>query len=418
MKDTKEMRAKRLKLVEDSRALLDKAEKESRKLSAEETQQYDRMFTDIKEAGDEIQRYEQQAELERRMAESQGTSGARPEPGEGDGDAQRAQAETQAREIRAAYRKFLLGGRAVLERRELELFQTRALQAGSDPAGGYLVAPMQWVNQLIKSVDDMLFIRMLATKFPVPNAASLGVPSLDNDPADADWTSELATGSADSTMTFGKRELKPHPLAKSIKVSNKLLRSAAMPVEDLVRQRLAYKFAVSEEKGFMTGNGVDKPLGIFTASADGVPTSRDVSAGNDATSIKMNGLIAAKYSLKAQYQAVARWLFHRDAMKQISQLVDGNGQYLWQPSLQVGQPDRLLALPIMMSEYVPNTFTTGLYVGMLADFSWYWIADALDFQVQRLVELYAETNQTGYIGRLETDGMPVLAEAFARVKLA
>jgi len=70
-----------------------------------------------------------------------------------------------------------------------------------------------------------------------------------------------------------------------------------------------------------------------------------------------------------------------------------------------------------MSEYAPNTFTTGLYVGILGDFSNYWIADAVDMQVQVLKELYAETNQTGYIGRLDTDGMPVLAEAFARVKL-
>jgi HK97 family phage major capsid protein len=419
MKDTKDMRQKRLKLVEDSRALLDKAEKENRKMTAEETQHYDRMFTDIKEAGDDIQRYEQQAELERQMAASQGQQGGRPDPADASAAAQRAELEKKKeQEIRSAYRKFLLNGLPALNEREHTLFEERALQAGSDPAGGYLVAPVQWVNELIKAVDDMLFIRSLATRFPVLNAASLGVPTLDNDPADSDWTSELGTGSADSTMSFGKRELKPHPLAKSIKVSNKLLRSAAMNVEAIVQARLAYKFAVSQEKGFMTGNGVDKPLGIFTASADGVPTSRDVSAGNTTTLIKMDGLIAAKYSLKAQYQAVARWLFHRDAMKQISQLTDGQGQYLWQPSLQAGQPDRLLGLPIMMSEYVPNTFTTALYVGMLADFSWYWIADALDMQVQRLVELYAETNQTGYIGRLETDGMPVLAEAFARVKLA
>ena len=72
----------------------------------------------------------------------------------------------------------------------------------------------------------------------------------------------------------------------------------------------------------------------------------------------------------------------------------------------------------MMSEFAPNTLTTGLYVGLLGDFSNYWIADAMDMQVQVLKELYAETNQTGYIGRLETDGMPVLAEAFARVTLA
>jgi HK97 family phage major capsid protein len=86
--------------------------------------------------------------------------------------------------------------------------------------------------------------------------------------------------------------------------------------------------------------------------------------------------------------------------------------------VRAGEPDRILNLPVAMSENAPNTMTTGLYVGMLGDFSHYWIADALDMQVQRLTELYAETNQTGFIGRMESDGMPVLAEAFVRVKLA
>ena len=46
------------------------------------------------------------------------------------------------------------------------------------------------------------------------------------------------------------------------------------------------------------------------------------------------------------------------------------------------------------------------------------IADSLDVQVQRLSELYAASNQTGFIFRAETDGAPVLAEAFSRVTLA
>ncbi|MCI0349387.1 MAG: phage major capsid protein, partial [Acidobacteriales bacterium] len=99
-------------------------------------------------------------------------------------------------------------------------------------------------------------------------------------------------------------------------------------------------------------------------------------------------------------------------------LKDGMGQFLWQPGLASGQPDRILDVPVIMSEYAPNTFTTGLYVGIIGDFSYYWIADDLSLTVQRLNELYAETNQIGFIGRLEVDGMPVLAEAFARVKLA
>ena len=70
--------------------------------------------------------------------------------------------------------------------------------------------------------------------------------------------------------------------------------------------------------------------------------------------------------------------------------------------------DTILEMPFEESEYVPNTFTTGNYVGILGDWSFYWIADALNMNVQVLTELYAETNQNGYIARKETDGMPVL----------
>ena len=131
-----------------------------------------------------------------------------------------------------------------------------------------------------------------------------------------------------------------------------------------------------------------------------------------------DGLINAKYSLKAQHQDKAVWLFNRDAVSMIAKLKDGDGQYIWQPSVIAGQQDMILGRPLKMSEYVPNTFTTGLYVGMFADFSYYWIADSLSMQFQRLNELFSLNNQIGFIGRLETDGMPTLSEAFARITLA
>ena len=157
---------------------------------------------------------------------------------------------------------------------------------------------------------------------------------------------------------------------------------------------------------------------MFTASDDGISTSRDVSTGNEDTSVTFDGLKEAKYTLKPNYWPRARWIFHRDAVKQISKLKDGEGQYIWQPAVVQGDPDRILSFPVDMSEYAPNTFTSALYVGVLGDFSNYWIVDALDMEMQRLVELYAATNQIGFIGRKETDGMPVLEEAFVRVKLA
>ncbi len=408
MSRTIELRQTRAKAIADARAVFEAAERENRAMTAEEQERYKKFMQDAEDLRQRIETAEQLAAQEDELRQSLGTvAGGKEQPGDdrngNPGDEER----------RVALRKFLRGGVNSLTGQEV-----RALQADADVTGGYIVAPQQFVNQLIKAVDNAVFLRGLATKFTVERAESLGVPSLDTDISDADWTSELGTGNEDTAMSFGKRELRPHPLAKRIKISNKLLRQAALDPEALVRDRLAYKFGVTEEKAFLTGSGAQQPLGIFTASANGISTSRDVSSGNATDSPQFDGLTRAKYALKAQYWPRARWLFHRNAMEKIALLKDGNGQYIWRESVRDGEPDRVLGLPVLVSEYVPNTFTTGLYVGMLADFSCYWIVDALDMQIQRLVELYAETNQTGFIGRRELDGMPVLEEAFVRVKLA
>lgn len=408
----KQLRDQRGKLVADARAILDKAEAEKRSLTAEEDGKYKELFSKQDETRAAIEREEQLAEAERQAAEQalrdkdRGAPGDKPsgEPGE--------RANPRATdEYRAAAEAYLRGGFGACNQAQL-----RALQADSDTAGGHIVMPQQMVDALIKSVDNMVFIRQRATKYRIPEAASLGVPTLTANPADAAWTTELGTGTEDSTMAFGKRELNPHPFAKRIKVSNKLLRVASGS-EALVRDRLAYIFGITQEQAFMTGSGSNQPLGVFTASASGISTARDVSTGNGTTAPTFDGLISAKYALKGQYWNKADWIFHRDVLAIVSKLKDGDGQYMWRESVRDGEPDRLLGRPVMMSEYAPNTMTTGQYVGILGDFSNYWIADALDMIVQRLVELYAETNQTGFIGRAETDGMPVLDEAFARVKL-
>lgn len=315
-------------------------------------------------------------------------------------------------EYRTGFRQYLRSGQMPQMSAEM-----RALYADSDISGGALVPPIQFVDRLIQAVDNQVYMRQWGSVFAVPNAQSLGVVSLDNDPADPTWTSELAIGTEDSTMSFGDRELNPHPLAKYIKVSRKLLRMVP-DVDGLVIRRLSYKQAVTQENNFLNGNGAGEPLGVFTASDSGISTGQDASTGNTTTSIAFDGLIEAKYTLKPQYWPKAKWLFHRDGQKQIAKLKDGNGQYLWRESVRVGEPDRVLGFPTFMSEYAPNTFTTGLYVGILGDFSHYWIADALNPEIQRLMELYAATNQIGIIIRSETDGMPVLEEAFVRVTLA
>ena len=431
-----EIKQERGQHVAAMRKILDRAETAKLGLSVEEKVEYDRLDKAQEELGERATRQQKQDILDRAMATSPEPTAGRIPPGEPaptdraatipkafrglherSGPALRARLEAQSSPAyRAAFVSYLLGDMglgAVAATPEV-----RALQADTFILGGALVPPLEFIAQLIQAVDDEVFIRRLATKQTVLQAEGLGVPTLDADPADADWTSELGTGSADASMAFGKRELRPHPLAKRIKVSKKLLRASGINVESLVMGRLGYKFGITQEKAFMTGSGVQQPIGLFTASADGIPTSRDVSTDNTTTAITSDGLINAKHELKGQYWGRAQWIFHRNGVRMIRKLKDGNGQYLWNPGLVGNIPDRILESPYNMSEYVPNTFTTGLYVGMIGDFSRYWVVDALDLTVQRLVELYAETNQDGFIGRLETDGAPVLAEAFVRLKLA
>lgn len=406
MPNLNRLREQRGEKITAARAMLDKAGAEKRDLNADETVIYDQLIADQENLRAQIVRAESLEQLEREAATREIENKKKETRTEKPSDT-----ELQLR----GFRGFLRNGANHAGEGAAEF---RALQANRDPDGGYLVTPQEFVNSLIKFVDDAVFIRGKATKYTVATAQSLGAPSLDADPDDADWTAELATGAEDNAIKFGKRELHPHPLAKRIKISNKLLRQSTQPVEQWVRDRLGYKFGVTEEKSFMTGNGANKPLGIFSASNDGIPTSRDISTGNTTTAITFDGLLEAKYSLKGPYWGKASWTFHRDALKQLAKIKDADGQYIWQQAVVAGQPDRIFNMPIDMSEFCPNTFTTGQYVGALCDWSHYWIVDALDFSIQRLVELYAETNQTGLIGRAEVDGMPVLAEAFTRVKLA
>ncbi len=396
----RELQQQRGELGTQAQAILDGAQAAGRRMTGEEEQSFDRILADRDALDAEIGRMERLREQDRAAADR-----APGEPGATGPEGQRSTEQQQT----AAWRSYLLGGRAAVTPE-----QARYLNMGSDPEGGFLVGPQQWVAALLQNVDDAVPLRGLATVQQITQAESLGVPTLDTDLNDAEWTSEVGTGSQDDSLRFGRRELRPNPLAKRVLVTRTLLRRATLSPEDIVRQRMAVKFGTAAERAYMTGDGNKKPLGLFTASPDGIPTSRDVQTGS-ATGFTGDGLIDAKFALKGQYLPKASWLFHRTAVREVRKLKDGQGNYLWAAGLG-GSPDTILELPFTMSEFAPNTFTTGNYVGMLGDFSYYWIVDALALEVQRLVELYAEANKIGFIGRLETDGMPVLAEAFVRLK--
>jgi len=455
MPTIQELREQRGQKIADARKILDLAGTEKRELTSEESAKSDGLLDEADKIKTQIEAREKAEDRARRVEDAENElrqTGRRTpatpnsRPGENPGGRVRTEdrgaedpnevremswrvagGETRrvpidlerrgSRKYREAFARYLISGSTEgLDLRDANADpETRDLAADSDPDGGYTIAPTQMVARLLQAVDNAVVFRQFATVLPLRGAQNLGVPSLDTDASDAEWTTEIQTGSKDTAMKFGKRELNPSPLPKRILISRKLLRNSAIGIEELVQQRLAYKFGVTEEKAFLTGTGANQPLGVFVASANGISTGRDVQTGS-ATNWTADGLIDMKFTLKPQYWPNSRWLMHRDGLKLIRKLKDTTNQYLWQPGLTAGEPDRILDIPYTLSEYAPNTFTTGKYVAVLGDLRFYWIAEALSLEVQRLQELYAESNQVGYIGRLEVDGMPVLEEAFVRAK--
>ena len=282
-----EMRKKRAALVKQAREILDKADKEKRSLTSEEEEKYEKIFNQVDELGKRIEKEERQRELENEIEKSNGTVVGKEEFSETE--------KKQKEEVRAAFRKYLVGGVNALTPEEV-----RALSVSDPTLGGYMVAPEEFVAELIKGVDDAVYIRKYATIYQLKKSVSLGAPALDSDMDDFEWTTELSTGSEDTSMKIGKRELKPNPVAKRVKVSNQLLRVSAIDPEKLVRNRMQYKYSGTLEKAYLTGDGNKKPLGLFTASSDGISTNRDVVCGS-ATAITGDGLIDVKYSIKQAY---------------------------------------------------------------------------------------------------------------------
>ena len=376
-KDLNEKRQKLGEIVTAQRAMLDKASAEKRELTGDEETAYQKADGEV-EALDKVinaavaaeQRSAKLAEREANLRARQ-TQPIRPEiRGEHEPEkavmlpsklrrrwAPEVRAAWEARETpeyEAAFNEYLVGSPSAED--------MRALSVGTGSQGGYTVPVQEFVNQLIAKLDDEVPLLAKATKFDLPQAQSLGAPSIEANPADSDWTSELATGSEDSTLAFGKRELTPWPLAKLLKVSKKLLRASPVGIEGVVRDRLAYKIAIPVSKALNSGTGANQPLGIFVASAQGITTGRDTTLLTS-SAIDPDKLITMRHSIRDAYKNLT-WVMHRTTLAAIRKLKgSATGNYMWQPGMgMMNVPSTLLDFPYVLDDkYAP---TLGLRMGL------------------------------------------------------
>lgn len=323
----------------------------------------------------------------------------------------------ETKESMEVLEKYLKFGNNRLTFEEKDILQGvgKAYETGNNAGGGYFVGE-QIANMILTLVKDQVAVRGISNVLQVTNADSLGIYAIDTDPNDADWTAEIGTVTEDTALAAGKRELKPQLLSKLIKISMKLANASPQFVQ-MVMERLSYKFAVTEEKAFMTGTGVSRPLGVFTPSTAGIGTAYDNLTASAGVMIA-DDIIDTYFDLHETYAQRATWVFSRTVLREIRKLkASGTGEYIWVPDLKGGTQD-ILGRPFQVSSHAPAySASANAYLAVFGDFSQFVIVDSLAMSIQKLEEMYSGTNQLGYIMRRELDAMPVQGEAFRRLQM-
>ena len=387
-----EMREKRAKLWATMEGFLDTHRNEKGVLSAEDDGIYAGMEKDLNDLSNEIKRMERkdaiEAELKKPVDKPLKTAPEQAAAPQKLGRASNAYKEDFGRHLR---------GKAPIH---------NVLSESTDADGGYLV-PEEFEKQIIKGLDANNVIRNIAKVITthhdrkIPLAASHSV---------ATWTAENAAFT-ESNPTFGQNEIDAHKLTDLIRISVELLQDSEFDLEAYIAAEFARAFGIAEEQAFCVGTGAGQPTGIFTAKGGQVGVT---AAANNA--ITADELVSLVYALKSPYRRNAKFLMNDATIAAIRKLKDGNGVYLWQPSLQAGEPDKLLGYDVITSPYAPS-MAAGAYTVAFGDFQNYWIGDRAGRTTQRLNELYATNGQIGYVATERVDGKVILPEGIQLLQM-
>lgn len=389
-----EMRTKRAKLWNTMEGFLDTHRNDMGVLSAEDDATYSKMEHDLDSLTNEIKRMERRDAIEAELNKPVN------------------QPITEAPERAASMKPDKVGRASDAYKEDFDrhlrgkVLVHNVLSEGVDADGGYLV-PEDFERNIVMALEEENVIRSLAKVITTQHERKIPVAT---GHSTAQWTAENAAYT-ENNPTFGQKQIDAFKLTDLCRVSVELLQDSAFDIEDYLMKEFARAFGIAEEEAFCVGTGTNQPTGIFTANGGTVGVT---AAANNA--ITADELISLVYALKSPYRRNAKFLMNDATISAIRKLKDLNGAYLWQPSLQAGQPDRLLGYDLYTSPYVP-TMAAGALTVAFGDFKNYWIGDRAGRTVQRLNELYATNGQIGYVATERVDGKVILSEGIQLLKM-
>lgn len=393
-----ELREKRNQAWEAAKAFVATKRDKDGLLSDEDAKTYAQMEKKVQDYGAEIERMEAMSAMDAQLSKPTSTPiTEKPMSGNADVDQKpktgRASDTYKAEMLKALRSNF----RNV----------SNILQEGVDADGGYLV-PDEYDSRLIQALTESNVMRQLATRITTSGERKINIAA--TTPAAA-WIEEggaLSFGDA----TFDQILMDAHKLHVAIKVTEELLYDSAFNLESYILTQFGKALGNAEEDAFLNGDGNGKPLGIF-ATTGGAEIG--VTAAS-ATAITADEIINLVYSLKRPYRKNARFLMNDQTISALRKLKDGNQAFLWQPSAQAGEPDRLFGYEVVTSPYVP-TIEAGKPVIAFGDFSYYNIGDRGSRSFSELKELFAGNGMVGFVAKERVDGKLVLPEAIKVLKM-
>lgn len=383
-----ELREKRAKAWEVAKNFLDSHRNDKGILSAEDDATYTRMENEITDLGKEIARLERQEALEAELNKPVNTP-LTSKPAAGN------QPKVKTGRASDEYRNGMLTALRTNFRQV-----SNVLQEGVDADGGYLV-PEEYDRRLIQTLSEENIMRRLGNVITTSGAHKINIAA--TKPAAA-WIEEGGALQF-SDATFSQILLDAHKLHVAIKVTEELLYDSAFNLESYIIEQFGKALANAEEDAFLNGTGVGQPLGLFAEVGGGHV------AGTLTAALKADDVLGLIYELKRPYRKNASFIMNDKTVAQIRKFKDNNGAYIWQPSYQAGEPDRILGYSVHTSEYVPeNAIAFG-------DYSYYNIGDRGTRSFKQLTELFAGNGMIGYVAKERVDGKLILPEAVQILKL-
>lgn len=231
--------------------------------------------------------------------------------------------------------------------------EQKAMQIGSDPDGGYAV-PEELDRNIISSLRDEVVMRQEC------NVVSVGTPSykrlVNKGGTSSGWVGETDARPETSTSKIGIVEPVWGEIYGNPAATQTMLDDAFFNVEQFITGELTIEFAEQEEAAFTNGDGSKKPKGLLAYGSDD-------KADKDREWGKLQHLLLKKpdeltadevmqlvYTLRKPYRNGAKFMMNNSTLFKVRTLKDSQGNYLWQPGLQLGQPSALLGYGIAENE--------------------------------------------------------------------